>query len=47
MAGKWYVVGFATNADWFVNKKSEMKMATAMMTPTAEGDLNFSLATKV
>lgn len=47
MAGKWYVAGFATNADWFVNKKSEMKMGTAMMMPTAEGDLNFSLASRV
>lgn len=47
MGGKWYVAGFATNADWFVNKKSEMKMGTAMMTPTAEGDLNLSLASRV
>lgn len=39
--------GFATNADWFVNKKSEMKMGTATMTPTAEGDLHYTLATKV
>lgn len=44
MAGKWYLVGFASNAEWFVNHKSEMKMGTVMMTPTAEGDLNFSLA---
>lgn len=44
MAGKWYLVGFASNAEWFVNKKAEMKMGTVMMTPTAEGHLNFSLA---
>lgn len=46
MAGKWYVSGFATNANWFVSKKSGMKMMTAMMTPTADGDLNISLASR-
>lgn len=44
MAGKWYLVGFASNAEWFVNRKSEMKMGTVMISPAAEGDLNFSLA---
>lgn len=44
MAGKWYLVGFASNAEWFVSRKSEMKMGTVMIRPTAEGDLNFSLA---
>lgn len=44
MAGKWYLVGFASDAAWFVGKKSEMKMGTVIMTPTAEGNLNFSLA---
>ncbi|XP_069569385.1 lipocalin isoform X1 [Brachyistius frenatus] len=40
MAGKWYLIGFATNADWFVNRRETMKMGTTIFTPTAEGDLN-------
>ncbi|XP_034717477.1 lipocalin-like [Etheostoma cragini] len=44
MAGKWYVVGFATNAPWFVNHKDGMKMGTAVIVPTAEGDLDLSYA---
>lgn len=43
MAGKWFIVGFASNAQWFVNHKAEMKMGTAMVVPTA-GDLNLSYA---
>nr|ACQ58731.1 Lipocalin precursor [Anoplopoma fimbria] len=43
MAGKWYIVGFATNAQWFVNNKAGMKMGTAMLVPTA-GDLDLSYA---
>lgn len=45
MAGKWYVSGFATNAQWFVSHKAEMKMGTVLLTPTEGGDLNFSYAT--
>ncbi|PWA18054.1 hypothetical protein CCH79_00004286, partial [Gambusia affinis] len=45
VAGKWYVVGFATNAQWFVNRKDTMKMGTSMMVPTDTGDLDFSYAT--
>ncbi|MEQ2178329.1 hypothetical protein GOODEAATRI_012897 [Goodea atripinnis] len=26
IAGKWYMAGFATNAQWFVTKKDTMKM---------------------
>ncbi|XP_030648751.1 lipocalin [Chanos chanos] len=37
--GKWYLVGFATNALWFIDRKAEMKMGTTKLTPTAEGDL--------
>ncbi|KAL6097969.1 ptgds [Pungitius sinensis] len=43
MAGKWYIVGFATNAQWFVNHKAEMKMGTAVVVPTAGGvDLTYA-----
>ncbi|XP_036378230.1 lipocalin-like [Megalops cyprinoides] len=42
MAGKWYLIGFATNAHWFVSKKSEMKMGTAVFVPTAGGDLDMT-----
>ncbi|XP_053703446.1 lipocalin-like isoform X2 [Synchiropus splendidus] len=44
MAGKWYLIGFATNAEWFINRRASMKMGTAMFTPTAEGDLDMSYA---
>ncbi|XP_036935119.1 prostaglandin D2 synthase b, tandem duplicate 1 [Acanthopagrus latus] len=43
-AGKWYMVGFATNAQWFVNHKAGMKTGTAMLVPTAGGDLDLSYA---
>ena len=44
MVGKWYIVGFATNAQWFVNHKTEMKVGTAMLLPTSVGDLDLSYA---
>uniref|UniRef100_A0A7N8YF14 Prostaglandin D2 synthase b, tandem duplicate 2 n=1 Tax=Mastacembelus armatus TaxID=205130 RepID=A0A7N8YF14_9TELE len=44
MTGKWYVVGLATNAQWFVDQKAEMKIGTAVLVPTDEGDLDFSYA---
>ncbi|XP_051970771.1 lipocalin-like [Xyrauchen texanus] len=44
MAGKWYVIGIATNAKWFVSHKAGMKVGTAMLVPTEEGDLNLSCA---
>lgn len=44
MAGKWYIVGFATNAQWFANHKAEMKVGTATLATTAEGDLELSYA---
>lgn len=43
MAGKWYIVGFATNAQWFVNNKAGMKIGTAMIVPTG-GDLDLAYA---
>ncbi|XP_059380524.1 lipocalin-like [Carassius carassius] len=42
MGGKWYLVGFATNAKWFVSHKADMKMGTAMMVPTEDGDLDLT-----
>uniref|UniRef100_A0A3P8UFX4 Zgc:153704 n=1 Tax=Amphiprion percula TaxID=161767 RepID=A0A3P8UFX4_AMPPE len=42
MSGKWYLIGFATNAQWFVSRKGSMKMGTAMLTPTADGDMDIS-----
>ncbi|KAF1378630.1 hypothetical protein PFLUV_G00192530 [Perca fluviatilis] len=44
MAGKWYLIGFATNAQWFINHRASMKMGMAMLTPTADGDLEISYA---
>ncbi|XP_051542864.1 lipocalin-like [Myxocyprinus asiaticus] len=44
MGGKWYLIGFATNAKWFVSHKADMKVGTAMLVPTAEGDLDLSYA---
>ncbi|XP_030218015.1 palmitoyltransferase ZDHHC23 [Gadus morhua] len=44
VAGKWYLIGFATNAQWFVDHRASMKMGTAILTPTAAGDLDMSYA---
>ncbi|CAL8365126.1 unnamed protein product [Lota lota] len=44
VAGKWYLISFATNAQWFVDHRSSMKMGTAMLTPTAADDLEMSYA---
>ncbi|NP_001290744.1 lipocalin-like precursor [Esox lucius] len=44
MAGKWWKVGLATNAQWFVSRKANMKMGTATLTPTASGDLDLICA---
>ncbi|KAK2859366.1 hypothetical protein Q5P01_003986 [Channa striata] len=44
MTGKWYIVGFATNAQWFVDHKAEMKVGTVVLVATADGDLDFSYA---
>ncbi|KAF7670384.1 hypothetical protein LDENG_00299660 [Lucifuga dentata] len=44
MAGKWYLIGFATNAQWFVSHRASMKMGTGMFTPAADGDLVMSYA---
>ncbi|XP_028839114.1 lipocalin [Denticeps clupeoides] len=39
VAGKWYLIGFATNAQWFVSRRNVMKMGSAQFTPTANGGL--------
>ncbi|XP_029003193.1 lipocalin-like [Betta splendens] len=44
MTGKWYIVGFATNAQWFAEHKAEMKVGTAVLVATAEGDVELSYA---
>merc|ERR1739838_999315 len=44
IAGKWYMVGLATNAQWFVTNKATMKMGTTVMAPTPGGDLDVSYA---
>ncbi|KAJ7996246.1 hypothetical protein DPEC_G00235110 [Dallia pectoralis] len=44
MAGKWYLIGFASNAQWFINHRASMKMGTATLTPTANGNLEMSYA---
>ncbi|CAL1596829.1 unnamed protein product [Knipowitschia caucasica] len=44
MAGKWHIIGFATNSEWFVNHKADMKMGTSIVTPTEGGDMDLSYA---
>ncbi|KAM8899543.1 lipocalin [Spinachia spinachia] len=44
VAGKWHLIGVATNARWFVNRKAGMKMGTAVLAVTAGGDLDMSYA---
>lgn len=44
MTGKWYLVGLATNAQWFVENKEGMKMGTVNVSSTPEGDLDLSHA---
>ncbi|XP_054481506.1 lipocalin-like [Anoplopoma fimbria] len=44
MAGKWYLIGFATNSERFTSRRASMKMGYAIWTPTADGDLDMSHA---
>uniref|UniRef100_A0A4W5RN13 Zgc:153704 n=1 Tax=Hucho hucho TaxID=62062 RepID=A0A4W5RN13_9TELE len=46
VAGKWYVIGFATNAQWFVKHRADMKMGTTILTPTADGDLDIAYTSR-
>ncbi|KAF3840882.1 hypothetical protein F7725_006744 [Dissostichus mawsoni] len=41
MAGKWYLIGFATNAQWFVNRKADMKMGTAIVNDMSMVDVKY------
>ncbi|XP_057185007.1 lipocalin-like [Triplophysa rosa] len=42
VAGKWYLIGFATNAEWFVARKANMKTGVAMLTPNDDGGLEMA-----
>ncbi len=43
MGGKWYLFAFATNTERFVTRlKADLKMATAIMVPTEDGDFDLS-----
>ncbi|KAF7647668.1 hypothetical protein LDENG_00168660, partial [Lucifuga dentata] len=42
MAGKWYMVGIASNDEVFLNHKATLDMTMVTMTPTSEGDLGLS-----
>uniref|UniRef100_A0A3Q0QX08 Zgc:153704 n=1 Tax=Amphilophus citrinellus TaxID=61819 RepID=A0A3Q0QX08_AMPCI len=44
MAGEWYLIGIASNAQWFVKGKDKMKMGTTMITPTADGGMELSFS---
>ncbi|XP_013876073.1 lipocalin [Austrofundulus limnaeus] len=44
MSGKWYLIGIASNSQWLVRRRATMKMGTAMLKPTANGDLEMSYA---
>ncbi|XP_029029383.1 palmitoyltransferase ZDHHC23-A-like [Betta splendens] len=44
VGGKWYLIGLATNAAWFIRRKDTMKMGTSIITPTATGDLDMAYA---
>ncbi|XP_030602867.1 lipocalin-like [Archocentrus centrarchus] len=44
MAGQWYLIGIASNAQWFVKGKDKMKMGTTMITPTADGGMELSFS---
>lgn len=43
-AGKWYLMGIASNAQWFVTHKDSMKMGTSVIVVTEEGDMDLSYA---
>ncbi|XP_062842010.1 prostaglandin D2 synthase b, tandem duplicate 1 [Trichomycterus rosablanca] len=42
MKGKWYMIGFANNAEWFSKHKATMKTGVSIINPTADGDLDVS-----
>nr|XP_057915370.1 lipocalin-like [Doryrhamphus excisus] len=42
MTGKWYLVGIASNAPWFVSNKATMKLGTAVIAATDGGDMDLT-----
>nr|CBA10399.1 prostaglandin D synthase [Platichthys flesus]CBA10402.1 prostaglandin D synthase [Platichthys flesus] len=40
MAGDWYVVGYASNAKWFVDSKEETKLGTQIFKPGHDGHMD-------
>ncbi|KAM9839484.1 lipocalin-like [Aulostomus maculatus] len=44
ISGRWYLVGFATNAEWFVSRKALMRGGVVMMWPTPDGDLDLHIS---
>ncbi|XP_053268426.1 lipocalin [Pleuronectes platessa] len=40
MAGKWYIVGSASNAKWFVDSKEEHKLSTHIFKPSHDGHMD-------
>ncbi|XP_075435226.1 lipocalin-like [Ascaphus truei] len=38
IVGKWYSIALASNFDWFLPNKQNMKMYTAVLTSTADGN---------
>ncbi|XP_009080590.1 PREDICTED: prostaglandin-H2 D-isomerase, partial [Acanthisitta chloris] len=39
LTGKWYTIGFASNSNWFKEKRHLMKMCTTIISTTADGNL--------
>nr|XP_055054119.1 lipocalin-like [Misgurnus anguillicaudatus] len=42
VTGKWYLIGFASNSEWFIIRKANMKMGVATFTPNDDGDLEMA-----
>ena len=40
MAGEWYVVGYASNAQWFVSSKDDTKLSTNIFKPGHDGHMD-------
>uniref|UniRef100_A0A3Q0QRR5 Zgc:153704 n=1 Tax=Amphilophus citrinellus TaxID=61819 RepID=A0A3Q0QRR5_AMPCI len=41
IAGKWYHIGLATNAERYVSRRGKINMGTYVITPLPNGDLDF------
>ncbi|XP_069368756.1 lipocalin-like isoform X2 [Paralichthys olivaceus] len=42
MAGEWFIVGYASNAQWYVKQKENMKLGTNVLKPADDGDLDLT-----